>query len=129
MPSTTPAAGTQASRNAGRREQGESEERVRGEGTAAAAQRSSQSGPGWRRRRWESAHRRLKNVAVLLEWVPVPSALNQAKQVERSEMSPEQEKQLQAERLQYKAHEDNKFWERKQSLHKKTADQIGRAHV
>jgi len=41
----------------------------------------------------------------------------------------EQEKQLQAERLTYKAHEDNKFWERKQSLHKKTSDQFGKAKM
>merc|ERR1719454_433256 len=41
----------------------------------------------------------------------------------------EQEKSLQEERLKYKAHEDNKFWERKQQLHKKTADQFGKAKM
>ena len=34
-----------------------------------------------------------------------------------------------AERKKYKAHEDGKFWERKQSLHKKTADQFGKAKM
>jgi len=41
----------------------------------------------------------------------------------------EQEKEAQRERLQYKQHEDGKFWERKQSLHKKTADQFGKAKM
>ena len=41
----------------------------------------------------------------------------------------EQEKSLCAERKKYKAHEDGKFWERKQSLHKKTADQFGKAKM
>ena len=41
----------------------------------------------------------------------------------------EQEKEQQAERKQYKAAEDQKFWERKQSLHKKTADQFGKAKM
>ena len=41
----------------------------------------------------------------------------------------ENEKALQAERKKYKAHEDSKFWERKQSLHKKTADQFGKAKM
>ena len=41
----------------------------------------------------------------------------------------EQEKIEQEERLKYKAHEDNKFWERKQALHKKTADQFGKAKM
>jgi len=41
----------------------------------------------------------------------------------------EQEKSLQGERKKYKQHEDSKFWERKQSLHKKTADQFGKAKM
>jgi len=41
----------------------------------------------------------------------------------------EQEKEAQRERLQYKQHEDGKFWERKQSLHKKTADQFGKSKM
>ena len=40
-----------------------------------------------------------------------------------------QEKQAHQERLQFKQHEDNKFWERKQALHKKTADQFGKAKM
>ena len=41
----------------------------------------------------------------------------------------EQEKSMMAERKKYKSHEDSKFWERKQSLHKKTADQFGKAKM
>ena len=41
----------------------------------------------------------------------------------------EQEKLMCAERKKYKAHEDGKFWERKQALHKKTADQFGKAKM
>ena len=41
----------------------------------------------------------------------------------------EQEKALAHERKQYKQHEDSKFWERKQMLHKKTADQFGKAKM
>lgn len=41
----------------------------------------------------------------------------------------EQEKTLQNERKKYKQHEDSKFWERKQQLHKKTADQFGKAKM
>ena len=41
----------------------------------------------------------------------------------------EQEKELMAERRQYKAAEDQKYWERKQALHKKTADQFGKAKM
>ena len=41
----------------------------------------------------------------------------------------EQEKEFSRERLQYKQHENSKFWERKQALHKKTADQFGKAKM
>merc|ERR1719440_396536 len=41
----------------------------------------------------------------------------------------EQEKTMQNERKKYKQHEDSKFWERKQQLHKKTADQFGKAKM
>jgi hypothetical protein len=41
----------------------------------------------------------------------------------------EHEKAQHAERQKYKAHEDGKFWERKQNLHKKTADQFGKAKM
>ena len=41
----------------------------------------------------------------------------------------EQEKTLQNERKKYKQHEDSKFWERKQQLHKKAADQFGKAKM
>jgi len=40
-----------------------------------------------------------------------------------------QEKEMAQERKSYKAHEDGKFWERKQALHKKTADQFGKAKM
>jgi hypothetical protein len=40
-----------------------------------------------------------------------------------------QEKESMAERRKYKSHEDGKFWERKQNLHKKTADQFGKAKM
>ena len=39
------------------------------------------------------------------------------------------EKERHNERRQYKSHEDKKFWERKTSLHKKTADQFGKAKM
>lgn len=41
----------------------------------------------------------------------------------------DQEKSMCDERQKYKAQEDGKFWERKQSLHKKTADQFGKAKM
>jgi len=41
----------------------------------------------------------------------------------------DQEKTATEERKKYKAHEDGKFWERKQQLHKKTADQFGKAKM
>lgn len=41
----------------------------------------------------------------------------------------QEEKQLMAERKRYKQHEDGKFWERKQALHKRTADQFGKAKM
>lgn len=41
----------------------------------------------------------------------------------------EQEKASQEERRQYKQREDSKYWERKQQLHKKTADQFGKAKM
>ncbi len=47
----------------------------------------------------------------------------------QNRMVADQEKQLHAERRKYKEHEDNKFWERKQALHKKTADQFGKAKL
>ena len=47
----------------------------------------------------------------------------------QAKMIVEQEKEAQAERKKYKAHEDGKFWEKKQNLHKKTADQFGKAKM
>jgi len=41
----------------------------------------------------------------------------------------EQEKQAHRDRLQYKKHEDSKYWERKQALCKKTVDQFGKAKL
>jgi len=41
----------------------------------------------------------------------------------------EQEKSQMVERKKYKQHEDGKFWERKQNLHKKTSDQFGKAKM
>ena len=40
----------------------------------------------------------------------------------------QEEKQLMAER-NATTHEDGKFWERKQALHKRTADQFGKAKM
>lgn len=39
------------------------------------------------------------------------------------------EKERHAERREYKHHEDKKFWERKTALHRKTADQFGKAKM
>jgi len=47
----------------------------------------------------------------------------------QSKLIVEQEKKLAEERKEYKKHEDSKFWERKQALHKKTADQFGKAKM
>ena len=47
----------------------------------------------------------------------------------QNKLTVQQEKELMAERKKYKAHEDGKFWDRKQHLHKKTADQFGKAKM
>ena len=44
--------------------------------------------PGW----WNTSHRRLKNVAMLLEWVPSPAALNEVQHEDSTALTDSQDR-------------------------------------